>query len=83
MSKSRPILGIRKEGDMSIRVDKVSGDLYMATLTLPDVPNVKEAWSTIEPLDADQLWQELLARGAHQTDIGDAFYEADPNWLSN
>jgi hypothetical protein len=82
MSKWKRILGIRKEDDLPIRVDKVSDGLYMATLILPDVPNVKEAWSTIEPLDADQLWQELLARGAHQTDIGDAFYEADPNWLS-
>ena len=29
------------------------------------------------------LIEELSARGAHQTDIGDAFYEADPNWISN
>jgi hypothetical protein len=24
---------------------------------------------------------ELLRRGCHQTDIGDAFYDADDDWL--
>ena len=67
---------------MTVRINKISEGLYTATLTLPDVPNVKEAWSTTEPLDANQLCKELLSRGAHQTDIGDAFYEADPDWLN-
>ena len=33
---------------------------------------VSEAWSTEEPLTVDRLIAELLTRGAHQTDIGDA-----------
>jgi hypothetical protein len=32
-------------------------------------------------MSADQIVEELLSRGAHQTDIGDAFYAANPQWL--
>jgi hypothetical protein len=32
-------------------------------------------------LASEQLIEELGGRGCHQTDIGDAFYEADPEWL--
>jgi len=66
---------------MTIKVTKVSEDLYLASLTLPDVPNVKEEWSTTEPLHGRQLTRELLDRGCHQTDIGDALYEQDPKWV--
>jgi hypothetical protein len=30
----------------------------------------------------DALVAALVARGCHQTDIGDALYEADPDWES-
>jgi hypothetical protein len=33
------------------------------------------------PLAQEALIQALRARGCHQTDIGDAFYDADPEWL--
>jgi len=33
-------------------------------------------------MSTDDLIRELLALGFHQIDIGDAFYEADPTWLS-
>lgn len=39
-------------------------------------------WQTIAPLDRDSLVRELLSRGCHQQDIGDAFDEVDPEWLS-
>ena len=39
-------------------------------------------WETPAPRGVDTLVAELLARGCHQTDIGDAFYKADPEWLS-
>ena len=29
----------------------------------------------------DDLIEALRKLGCHQTDIGDAFYDADPNWL--
>jgi hypothetical protein len=28
----------------------------------------------------DELVEALLGLGCHQSDIGDAFYEADPEW---
>jgi hypothetical protein len=67
---------------MAIRIKKVSEDLYSAELTLPDIQAVQDEWSTPQPMSSDQLIEELLKRGAHQTDIGDAFYTADPSWLS-
>ena len=39
-------------------------------------------WATPEPVTADELIGELQKLGWHQTDIGDAFYFADPDWLS-
>jgi hypothetical protein len=67
---------------MSIRIKMVSDALYSAELSLPDVPAVREPWSTLEPMSVDQIIKELLDRGAHQTDIGDAFKAADPDWMS-
>jgi len=69
------------EAEMTITVKKVADDLYMASLTLPDVPNVKAEWTTTMPLTARNLVRELLARGCHSTDIGDAMYEQDPEWI--
>ena len=66
---------------MTIRIKRAGDSLYSAEMTLPDMPDVKAAWSTPAPMSADQLVEELLNRGAHQTDIGDAFYQADPGWL--
>ncbi|MFY9852786.1 MAG: hypothetical protein WAK26_02785 [Terracidiphilus sp.] len=66
---------------MAIKINKVTELLYSAELTLPDMPAVNDEWSTPKPMGADQLIEELLKRGAHQTDIGDAFYSADPHWL--
>jgi hypothetical protein len=66
---------------MTIRIKGAGDSLYSAELTLPDMPAVKAAWSTPAPMSADPLIEELLNRGAHQTDIGDAFYQADPGWL--
>jgi len=67
---------------MTIRIKKASSMLYTAELTLPDMPGVAASWATPEPMSVDQIVDELQKRGAHQTDIGDAFYAADPDWLS-
>jgi hypothetical protein len=63
---------------MPITIERV-GSLYVATATPPhsDVEYVSEA-----PEAADAVIDALRARGCHQTDIGDAFYAADPDWLS-
>jgi hypothetical protein len=53
----------------------------MADLTLPDMPNVKEAWSTVVPISGHQLARELVDRGCHQSDIGAALYEQDQMWV--
>jgi hypothetical protein len=39
-------------------------------------------WSSPEPLTADEVVERLQDLGCHQTDIGDAMFEADPFWLN-
>ena len=39
-------------------------------------------WATPEPITPEELIRELENHGYHQTDIGDAFYAADPDSLS-
>jgi hypothetical protein len=63
---------------MAIIVTKVSDALYRAEVT---PPHGVEAWSTPAPLRLQQLCDELFARKAHQTDIGDAIDDADREWL--
>jgi hypothetical protein len=63
---------------MSLSVKKAPGGLYEATAT---PPHVKSAWTTVEPMPARRLIDELKSRGCHQQDIGDALYEQDPNWV--
>jgi hypothetical protein len=60
-----------------IKIEKVR-DGYLARAT---PPHVQEYWGNPTPLSSDELNKELRARGVHTTDISDAFYEADPNWL--
>jgi hypothetical protein len=67
---------------MAVRIKKIADALHSAELTLPDMPAVNAEWSTPQPMSSNRLIDELLKRGAHQTDIGDAFYAADPNWLN-
>jgi hypothetical protein len=40
-----------------------------------------EYWRTDHPVSAEALIESLRELGCHQTDIGDAFYEADPEWV--
>jgi hypothetical protein len=63
-----------------IKIEKVQGG-YLARTTPPH--GQEEWWSTPTPLTSSELFEELRARGVHTTDISDAFYEADPNWLQN
>ena len=64
---------------MAIRIEKVDGG-YVARVTPPHGDG--HSWTSERPQTAKALAAELQSRGCHQTDIGDAFYEADPNWLS-
>jgi hypothetical protein len=62
-----------------IEVTKVSGG-FVAKAT---PPHVNESWQSEAPMSGKLLIAELRLRGAHQTDIGDALYRADPKWLEN
>jgi hypothetical protein len=60
-----------------IQITKLSPG-YIVHATPPDVA---VEWQSTEPMTAHALIEQLLKRGAHQTDIGDALYSADPHWL--
>ena len=51
-------------------------------LRRPRTPPHGSEWETVRPLGRDELIAALREQGCHQTDIGDAFYAADPEWLS-
>jgi hypothetical protein len=54
---------------------------YMCSITSQD--SRRTYWTTSGPMTRDELIKELRNFGWHQTDIGDAFYAADPDWLSS
>jgi hypothetical protein len=64
---------------MSIVIRR-AGDLYEARVRPPHGRGVP--WDSDWPMPAEELVAALLGRGCHQTDIGDAFDEADPDWMS-
>ena len=66
---------------MAIKVKKISDDLYLARVILPDMPAVKAEWSTTEPATGQELTRALLEIGCHQIDIHDAMSAQDPQWI--
>ena len=62
-----------------IKIEKVR-DGYLAHVTSR---HSQEEWKNPTPLSRGELVKELRSRGVHTTDISDAFYEADPDWLSD
>lgn len=46
-------------------------------------PHTRREWRTKQPTTAADLVAVLRKLGCHPTDIGDAFFEADPNWLES
>ena len=63
---------------MSIEIRRVDG-LYEAEVTPPH--GNRSLWRSPQPMTRIELIDALRDLGCHQTDIGDAFYEADPEWL--
>ena len=63
---------------MAIVISRV-GDLYTAAVSPPHGAGVP--WTSPEPMTMDSLIDALTGQGCHQTDIGDAFYDTDPEWL--
>lgn len=66
------------DGGVPIAITKV-GDRYSAVASEPEIRHGQ--WETTESLEKDDLISILLSLGAHQTDIGDALYSADPELL--
>lgn len=62
---------------MPIEIRRV-GKLYEAKVT---PPHGSGEWETSEPMSVDDLDRKLFELGCHPTDVGDAFYEADPKWI--
>jgi hypothetical protein len=58
---------------------RMTDAMYEARVTPPHGLGVP--WSTAKPLTRDDLVAALREQGCHQTDIADAFYAADPEWL--
>ena len=63
---------------MPIVIEETDGR-YSASVTPPH--GAGQEWSTTKPMERDQLVVTLRELGCHQTDIGDAFYAANPDWL--
>jgi len=40
-----------------------------------------QEWHSVEPSSRDEVVAQLRALACHTTDIGDAFFAADPDWL--
>lgn len=62
------------------------GDLYVVAASPARQTQSASASSVLPylsggPVSRREAIDALLARGWHQQDIGDAFYEADPDWL--
>lgn len=64
---------------MPILIHRKPNGLYDGAVTPPHSGSAP--WSSDQPMTQGDLVAALLALGCHQTDIGDAFYAADPNWL--
>lgn len=62
-----------------IKISKTASGEYIAYVTPYDQP--AEPWRA-GPLSADALIDTLRDKGCHTTDITDALYEADPDWLT-
>ena len=66
---------------MPITVEMIEEGLYAARVTPPHGRN--SSWTSPRPMRAGKLVAEWLELGCHQSDIGDAFVEANPDWLDD
>lgn len=66
---------------MPIKISPVGQHRYTVEVTPPHGGG--REWALDTPVTARELTALLAERGCHQTDIGDAFYEVDPEWLSH
>lgn len=64
---------------MPITIRLVEDTVYSASVT---PPHGKEIWHTAQPMTAKNLVAKLRELGCHTTDIADAFYATNPDWLA-
>ena len=62
-----------------IYIEKIVGGYRVAATP----PHTRVDYHSPEALSVAQVIEELTKRAAHQTDIGDAFYAANPDWISS
>lgn len=62
---------------MPIEIERTEAG-YTARVT---PPHARTEWASPHPMSATELDKVLHGLGCHPTDVGDAFYAADPNWL--
>ena len=51
-------------------------DKYQVSVSRPE----GSTWRSTTPMTVCEIVDKLIDLGCHTTDIGDAFYEADPFW---
>jgi hypothetical protein len=61
--------------EVTIVIERVDGG-YLASVSQPH----GQRWTATEPVSLHSLIVKLQDLGCHQTDIGDALSEADPDW---
>ena len=61
--------------EVTIVIERVDGS-YLASVSPPH----GQRWTATEPVSLHSLIVKLQDLGCHQTDIGDALSEADPDW---
>jgi hypothetical protein len=61
---------------------KLEGSRYWVDADPAGAESRVSAYRTIAPVSIEVAIAVLRSHGWHQTDIGDAFYEADPEWLT-
>jgi hypothetical protein len=68
------------KNELGIKIVRV-GDLCIGRAVAPGHAGATN-YSVEAPITSHEMVVALLAHGWHQQDIGDAFYEADPAWLT-
>jgi len=62
---------------MQVKILRVEGG-YLARVTPSHGDDT--SWTTDQPMSQRALINKLAEIGFHQQDIGDAFYDGDPEW---
>jgi len=66
---------------MPIEITHHSEGRYTAAVSPPHCGS--RSWSMPIPISASELVDRLRELGCNQTDIGDAFHDANPKWLDD